>query len=942
VATALLFVPEKIYAYAHNVYRDSMVEPPYTEPAFIAYLKGEEGAPFLHNPQGTFSKSDSRDLKNFAANSDIESRNQRQGQNGKVTEGLSLVRLVNKLYCRIRSAVPALYFRCCHLTFCRQVNGEKLVQTSQEIKHPYFNERRAQNVNKGAANVYHSWQAVKLQETVAAHPGTVPSSPDFAVGSDQGHLFKCSGALRTAWDNLVSLTVPPNTGPKLWSSSLRSWAGRKQWNGFPAAARRTETQVKLFSEGKTNGEEMQPSTLRSKADSAGSVSVCNSKTEKKVKERVTPFLFSVANVDAPAPTVPVKEKDFFKGTGKVMPGLILTSHVSVLPRVKPQDQEKETVVVRPNQMRSANVCADSQAVATHSHDTCSVGQPTEVKRTVPKEMLAKNKEGSTEGKFRKNSLSADAHLRPARKVRFCIDSEAVVTLNHDSSSVEEQIDVEPKISVQKRAKNKKGYLKDTSKKNTSLGDLHSSQFCSTDAYVSTESEAISTHSHVICFAEERIEMEPEVSTVKRTKNKEVRGKKFRVNASSLDARSRHFWSGNVCADSQVSKSQTSGKSSVEERTVEEPLVARTKRTRNEEECKQSTPWDVRTYITGIAHPSNMTLGGSTRHVKRKAESISDAVSISTQTEFVSRQIHRVDVQKTAEQRELMEIVDSPPERAFIALPEPMATGGEENAKIFLFGERSEAKAPFSASFMEELESMEIDQEESGIFFEKVEMEEMETNQASVFDEFSFAWANVMQSFLVQPAEDTTETDQESVAASPRAAQLEEIMETMRAPFQMSMPFGQVGDSNIPVATGMGTSEASFRIPVEEKTMETQELGDAHEPVDTKLGYLVDAKRPLASTVGMLKEETLLTSTPATEEPVVQTLREPVVQTVREPAVQTVKEPAMPPLKERTMLPPLVKTELLQLTQPSALIYSEHLQRMESKLNNEPGFVTIEQ
>ena len=98
VAHALLFVPEKIYAYVqrvsedyHNIYGDSMVELPHTERAFIAYLKGEEGAPFLKNPHVTFSESDSRDLKNFAANSDIESRNQRQGQNGKVTEGLSLL-----------------------------------------------------------------------------------------------------------------------------------------------------------------------------------------------------------------------------------------------------------------------------------------------------------------------------------------------------------------------------------------------------------------------------------------------------------------------------------------------------------------------------------------------------------------------------------------------------------------------------------------------------------------------------------------------------------------------------------------------------------------------------------------------------------------------------------------------------------------------------------
>jgi len=328
-------------------------------------------------------------------------------------------------------------------------------------------------------------------------------------------------------------------------------------------------------------------------------------------------------------------------------------------------------------------------------------------------------------------------------------------------------------------------------------------------------------------------------------------------------------------------------------------------------------------------------------------------------------MNQVNEQKIAEERELMEVVDSPPEQAF-TLPEPMETGGEENAKIFSFGEPSEAKEPFSANVMEKLESMETNQQESGIFFGDGETEEMETNQTSVFDEFSFAWATVMQSTLVQPVEESTETNQELAAASPCITQLEGIMGTMQVPFQMPIPFGQVGDCNLPVATVMGTSEVSLRIPVEEEPMETQELGGAFTPVETKIGELADAKRPLASTLGMSKEETLLPNTPAAEEPVVQSVKEPVVQTLKDPLVQTVKdpvvqavrepvaqrvneplvqtekEPAMPPLKERIIPPPLVKTELSQSIQPSALMYSEHLQRMERKLNNEPGFVTIEQ
>ena len=390
-----------------------------------------------------------------------------------------------------------------------------------------------------------------------------------------------------------------------------------------------------------------------------------------MKERVIPFLFSVANEKTPAPTLPIKKK----GKGKVMPGLIPTCHAAVLPRVKPQDQENATGGVCSNLVRSANVCGNSEPVPTQNRDTSSVEEPIEVKQV----KQAQNMEECSEGKPRQNTLSADAPFLQAMTVRFCTDSEADANHNHVTSSLEEQANAEPNVSGAKRAKNKNGCLKDTSKKNSSLGDVHLSQFCS--ANVSRDSHAISTHSVGTSSAEEQIGVKPEVSRAKGAKNKELRRKKFRETASSRDARSGHFKSADVCGVSQVSVFQTSGKSSVEEQGVEEPLVARTKRTRNEEECKQPRSWDAQACINSTEHSSNVTLGRNTRHDKRKAESISDAVSISKQTEFTSRQMHRVDVQKTAEQQELMEVVDSPPERAF-TLPEPMETGGEENAKIF--------------------------------------------------------------------------------------------------------------------------------------------------------------------------------------------------------------------------------------------------------------------
>lgn len=66
---ALLFMPRIVYAYVqreleqfNDIHQDSMEVLPYTEPAFIAYLKGEEAAPFIESPHIRFSSSGSKDL----------------------------------------------------------------------------------------------------------------------------------------------------------------------------------------------------------------------------------------------------------------------------------------------------------------------------------------------------------------------------------------------------------------------------------------------------------------------------------------------------------------------------------------------------------------------------------------------------------------------------------------------------------------------------------------------------------------------------------------------------------------------------------------------------------------------------------------------------------------------------------------------------------------
>ena len=193
----------------------------------------------------------------------------------------------------------------------------------------------------------------------------------------------------------------------------------------------------------------------------------------------------------------------------------------------------------------------------------------------------------------------------------------------------------------------------------------------------------------------------------------------------------------------------------------------------------------------------MTLGRNTRHVKGKAESVSDAVSSSKQTEFVSGQMHRVDVQKTAEQQELMKVVDSPPEKSLHHIA--WADGDRRRRKckdnFFWRARRVKLRHHSVQASWKSQSRWKPTKRKVEIYLEKPETEEMETNQASVCDAFSFAWPNVMEPFLVQtvqPAEELMGTDQEAVTASPCVAQLEEITETMQEQFQTSMPFRQVG------------------------------------------------------------------------------------------------------------------------------------------------------
>ena len=301
VVNVLFLVTRKIYSYLRgvlNVHGDSKANVPHTEPAFIAHLKGEEGAPFKGNPHVKVSETGSRNLKNVSEHSEIvENRNQSQGQNRKVQEGTSLMRLAKGLYCRIKNVIFALNFQSFHLTFRPRVSAEKQVKTSEDIRHSFCNDSNEQNEDK-ASGFDCSHQAKKLHETLATHSRSVQTSPARAVTSEQGRSFKCFNVLPTAWNS----HAPPNnrmdTGPKLFSSPQQSGVGNEQWNASPTVGKPAETQTKLPTKDKAHREVMPLSSLASKADSAATTPAEEKPKGKKMPQRT----ISSARVDVSAPT----------------------------------------------------------------------------------------------------------------------------------------------------------------------------------------------------------------------------------------------------------------------------------------------------------------------------------------------------------------------------------------------------------------------------------------------------------------------------------------------------------------------------------------------------------------------------------------------------------------------------------------------------------------
>ncbi|KAJ7384953.1 hypothetical protein OS493_018641 [Desmophyllum pertusum] len=321
----------------------------------------------------------------------------------------------------------------------------------------------------------------------------------------------------------------------------------------------------------------------------------------------------------------------------------------------------------------------------------------------------------------------------------------------------------------------------------------------------------------------------------------------------------------------------------EEQVDTELTSPRRKRAKNEEDCEQLlTPWDVPTPIDRTQNP----LPGS-ESKKRKAVSGGVVLAKPKPTGCVASKRHRVDMQTsqavTADQLELMEVRESPPETPF---PESMEIGGEENAVIFL--ER------------DEVVPIDIDPQPDAV----------ETD------------GNKPRCCFTRPAQEM-ETDELPLPTTPSI----EVTERSQQPFTMAMPFGQLPCAWWPVATAMGRSEATATEPEQESMETNQQLIDACQPVASPFWELQDARKPSQSVAEVRKEASLFVETLNAAE---QAIMQPVVK------------PANLVLTKRTT-PPLLGAMAQCAIQPDTPVCNQQPHgATECKVNNGQNLATIEQ
>ena len=997
LVTALLLLPRKMYTYVqsgvhsyNDIYGDSKVELPYTESAFVAHLKGEDGAPYISNPH---VNHDCADLTSMSTNSEIgESRNQSQGLNWKVFKLGALVRLIRELFCLVVSAAFKLRFL---LPIFRWV--KKHAATLLEIGRASWDVSKKQNEDPDKS-VYSSHQAEGIQQTVSAHRhGAGPSVPH-AVKPD---VSPESG--RASLNKDVNLHASSNigmyTGPETRSPSQYSHIKNGQLNSSPPAGQQTETHVKLSTSKSKAHEEIIPER-QSKTDT---------KTKKDVTHSVSPaHLAADKNV---TPASPIKEKAEEKAPSR------LTQ--SVPPRVKIQDQEQRLpAAAQESQMLSTSVSGDSQVRITQCNEKSSAEKHMDVD-SVARAPVRKRK---TDTKTKKEVTQSISQGQVSARKDVVTPAPPIKEKAEENATPPITQSVPPRVKIQDQehrlpaAAQKSQMLSasvtgDSQVRITQCNEKSSAEkhrdvdSAARDPVRKRKTEAKTKKEVTQSISPSRVAADinvvtPTIPVHKKAEEKATPRLIQRAPARVKTKDQEHRLPGGVpesqvwpASGTGVRKTQCNGSSSAEQHIDAEPPFSRGKRAKSGDEHGQLRSWDLQASVVSTQDPIV-----EPRKVKRKAEGDTGTSLKTRTTEFVRKQTSQVNRRATAEQLDEMEVIES------VELPctgqeEPMELNGEGNAVIFQSGWQSEAENLFKKTepmeadqllcenaILLEREAMETNQEclsqekSFGVWTDRMQpAEEMETDHVPLPATPCFAqqqtmhsslqpftltmafgqlmdvkcpkdvdmeitegnpaaecvtkgnsfglWADRFQSFFVQPAEEM-ETDHVPLPATPCFAQ-QQTMHSSLEPFKFTMAFGQLTDVKRPTCTDIEMPDADPTVQQQEAMDTSPVLFDACQPFKTVFGELADGKRPLASTVGVLKEESIPLTIP--------TAGQPVMEAAFKPVTPPPPRGAPPPLISRNVSP------LAELLAESATpINSQHPQGMESALDNEHNFATIEQ
>ena len=192
--------------------------------------------------------------------------------------------------------------------------------------------------------------------------------------------------------------------------------------------------------------------------------------------------------------------------------------------------------------------------------------------------------------------------------------------------------------------------------------------------------------------------------------------------------------------------------------------------------------------------------------------------------------------------------------------------------LFPFSLPSFLKTPFTSQPVEE--EMEVTEE-----------------QVSSCNGYSLSMPSFLKTpFTAQPADEEMEVDHQLATVTPLKTELDR-MEINQQPFAEAAPFGQ------PVVTvGITRPQTACTLPRQETMKMSRQLFDGCRAVASPFRELTDAKRPMASTVGLFGEAAMPVKIPFANQPALQQAMQrpeilhPVLQSVMQPQVQQIINP----------------------------------------------------